>query len=459
MYVMKYTMREYMLSSVADKLGLESKIKDKLREVLASHANYRKFLNPYGVAEDPAKQPDLGWRGGWAQSEIMYLNFIERVVFTEDFDGALRTAAKMGKDVADVMTYDSFASQFGQIMETAKKEKEDVRMAEAAQSGAAAPAAEANQAQGGGQPAAAGGSEGGEGGAAMRLQVEAQRLVHSNVTLFIEPESQTELKNAIMSSNAGKCQGTDGQECPGAHSPPSTRVARQRWLARVARVVSDQCYAGRPVRYVVVVYDYKQAGESKTNPAIRIAPLRDSRCVKCVLATIEARRTTTGGQTSKLVQGDLYFLFDSSCPGNWSKLRAGFVDEEGQPLAKCERKLTLVYSEQGAARRRAYVHGTGSVKQQEGLLMITRHKVKVPRRKRLHFDGTSAGDTFVNIPAVAPDDEWALTLGKKKLLYGPHRVDVGGRGPDSSSDEVDDADAAAAAGDVVEQPPTKAPCS
>ena len=71
----------------------------------------------------------------------------------------------------------------------------------------------------------------------MRLQVEAQRLVHSNVTLFIEPESQTELKNAIMSSNAGKCQGTDGQECPGARLPPFTRVARQRWLARVARIV------------------------------------------------------------------------------------------------------------------------------------------------------------------------------------------------------------------------------
>ena len=91
--------------------------------------------------------------------------------------------------------------------------------------------------------------------------------------------------------------------------------------------------------------------------------------------------------------------------------------------------------------------------------MITRHKVKVPRRKRLHFDGTSAGDTFVNIPAVAPDDEWALTLGKKRLLYGPHRVDVGGRGPDSSSAGVDDTDADAAGGDVVEQPPTKAPCS
>ena len=83
-------------------------------------------------------------------------------------------------------------------------------------------------------------------------------------------------------------------------------------------------------------------------------------------------------------------------------------------MAKCERKLTLVYSEEGAARRRAHVRGTGSVKQQEGLLMITRHKVKVPRRKRLHFDGTSAGDTFVNIPAVAPDEQWDLTLGKKK---------------------------------------------
>ena len=187
---------------------------------------------------------------------------------------------------------------------------------------------------------------------------------------------------------------------------------------------------GRPARYVVVVYDYKQAGESKTNPAIRIAPLRDTRCTKCLMATIEARRTTTGSQTSKLVQGDLYFLFDGSRPGNWSKLRAGFVDEEGQPLAKCERKLTLVYSEEGAAKRRAYVRGRGSVKQQEGLLMMTRHKVKVPRRKRLHFDGTSAGDTFVDIPAVAPDEQWNLTrMRRRNCSTGPTASTLAAGGP------------------------------
>lgn len=457
-YIMKFRMLEYMNTSLADQLGLPSEVKEKLREVLGSHESYRKCLSPIGVASDPGLQPDLKWRSGWARSSIMYLSFVERVVYSEDYDASLRTATKMGKGVQDILAYESFANKWGQLQEVARKEKADEKKDDGATAagGPAGPGA-GDQPRAAGEPGAGGqAATDGEGGNDdMRLLVEAQRIVHSNITLFVEPESQTELKSAIVSSTAGKRMGKDGSECPRA-SRVRGHARRTRWwfhphasrvagCARRALLLHPQAFEAR---YVLVVYDYKQASESKTNPQTRIAPLRDARCLNSIVATIDARRTVAGSAVTHLVPGDLYCVFDGSRPGNVNKLRLGFVDEEGQALPKFERKLMLIYSEDCAAKRRAVVRGTGSVKQQEGLLLLSRHKVKVPRRKRKHFDGTSAGDTFVNIPAVGPDEEWRLPLGIKKLLYAQYRVEVGGKGPDSGSEE------SAASGD--DEPPAKA---
>ena len=418
LYIMKNRMIESLLSAQLDVYGFPSQVKEKMREVLASHASYRKFLNPVAdpddarracedarracgdVADDDGPKPvaDLTWRGNWSRNAIMYLSFVERCCYGEDFDSTLRTASKMGKSPMDVLQYDSFAGALAEVQQMHSKEQEDQRKLAAglAPEGAAAvvpaaqPGAEEGAAVGGGAASAA----------EQRLQLEAERIVNSNVTLLIEPDSQMELKSAIMSSNAGKVEGRDGTE------------------------------------YVVIVYDYKQAAESKTTPSTRIAPLRETRATKCIVATIDARRTTLRHTSMGLVPGDMYYMFDGTRSGNMTKLKAGFVTESGDAIPKAERKLVLVYAEEGAARRRQLVRGTGSVKQQEGLMLISRIKPKMSRRRRLHFEGTSAGDAIMNIPA--PDDEWQLTVAVKRLLYAHYRVDVGGKEGSDDDDDEDD---------------------
>jgi len=285
-----------------------------------------------------------------------------------------------------------------QKQEEDAQRKLDVAAAMSEEAGAADTAAASSSTA----PAAANGGEAvaAETAAEQRLQVEAERIVSSKVTLLVEPDSQTELKTAIMASAAGKVEGRDGSD------------------------------------YVIVIYDYKQATESKTSPATRRAPLKDARATKCILATVDARRTTMGQTSIGILPGDMYVLFDGTRGGNINKLKSGFVNESGEVLQKSERKLVLVYAEDGAARRRQLVRGTGSVKQQEGVLLITKHKPKMNRRKRLHFEGTSAGDAIVNIPA--PEDEWMLPTMKKRNLYAHYRVEVGGK--DGSDDDDDDED-------------------
>ena len=47
LFMMKYKMLEFLLSTHLDLLGLPSHVKEKMREVLANHISCRKFLNPH----------------------------------------------------------------------------------------------------------------------------------------------------------------------------------------------------------------------------------------------------------------------------------------------------------------------------------------------------------------------------------------------------------------------------
>jgi len=427
LYVTKLRLLEFFLGNQMDVMNIPSNVREKIREVLASHKNYRELLSPFhkdapgalhehaqrasvdgsDATEQMSSRPDLSWRANWPRSCIMYLSLVERCCFNEEFDATLRTACKMGKSAADIIQYDSFAAAIQQIQETQKKEADQEKERDAAKQTGKLPE-EPNNAQDASDPRGTASSNAeGIQPAEQRLQLEAERIVSSNVTLLVEPDNQTAIKAAIMSSNAGKIEGRDGSE------------------------------------YVIIIYDYKQACESKTSPSTRVAPFQQARASKCIMAAIDARRTSKGFPTVSVQPGDMYFLFDGTRSGNMGKLRATFMGEDGA-MPKAERRLTLVYGEEAAARRRTLIRGTGSVKQQEGVLIVTRFKPKMVRRKRLHFDGTSAGDAICNIPG--PDNDWCLAVSNKRKLYGEYRVEVGGK---DGSDDDDDED------EEQDEPPSK----
>lgn len=202
----------------------------------------------------------------------------------------------------------------------------------------------------------------------------------------------------------------------------------------------------------MVVYDVKQASESKTAPHLRIAPLREARLRKLICATMDARRQSAGVETPQLLPGDMYFLFDGKRPKNAYRFKGAFVGEGEQEvqLPRKDRELQLIFTERGLTERK-YLNrrGAASIKQSERVHMITKHRPKLPTRKRRHFAGTNLGDTITEIPVLAHEEMWRLPLEKKRRLYDKYRVDVGGkdRSSSDSADELaaeDDDDAAAA---------------
>ena len=75
-------------------------------------------------------------------------------------------------------------------------------------------------------------------------------------------------------------------------------------------------------RYVLIIYDHKQASEGLTRPDLRRPPLNISRMKKCVGAAIEARREAMNVDAAGIIPGDLYFLADGSKPRLTTKFRA-----------------------------------------------------------------------------------------------------------------------------------------
>jgi hypothetical protein len=470
--MLKHKMLKYCMGALADKLELPGDMRDQMHCVLQSHGKYRECLHP---REETAKLPDLTWRAGWPRSAIMFLSFVEGLVYGEDYDAALRIAVRSSKAPIDVMEYDSISSKWADILETRKKEREakDGSPAAAAGDGDTAAGQSRMRDEDGraSATAAAGADAAGDEGATDKLQQEAERTVNSNILLVVEPESQTELKQKIMSSYFGKIAGTEHKECP---LPPvlvacnfavSLNPSLYFGLGVPSNVPCLSHHASRRYsrlptkRYVVVVYDVKQASESKTAPHLRVAPLRDVRLRKLICATIDARRQAAAVETLQLMPGDMYFLFDGKRPKNAYKLKGAFVGEgEGETmLQKKDRELQLIYTEKGLAERK-YINrrGAASIKQSERVHMITKHRPKLPTRRRRHFPGTNLGDTITEIPVLGHDEMWRLPLDKKRRLYDKYRVDVGGK-DGSSSDSGDDA--AAAADDDDDGAAAKAPNS
>lgn len=99
--------------------------------------------------------------------------------------------------------------------------------------------------------------------------------------------------------------------------------------------------------------------------------------------------------------------------------------------------MQLIFAEKGLAERK-YINrrGAASIKQSERVHMITRHRPKLPTRKRRHFPGSNLGDTITEIPVLSHEEMWRLPLEKKRRLYDKYRVDVGGKESSSDSDEA-----------------------
>ena len=71
-------------------------------------------------------------------------------------------------------------------------------------------------------------------------------------------------------------------------------------------------------------------------------------------------------------------------------------------------------------------------------LFFFNHGIQSPQKKlvgRINYTGTNRGDVIYGVKMPSFDSIWRMTVGEKKLLFGKHRVPVGGQAPEGTEPE------------------------
>jgi hypothetical protein len=198
---------------------------------------------------------------------------------------------------------------------------------------------------------------------------------------------------------------------------------------------------------ILILFDVKQSAEPTAQPHIRIAPLKEQRLKTLVVGVMNARCEAAGKPSPNLIPGDLYMMPDGGRSIS-SKFRSLFVDEQTKTKFAAARQLNVCRSEDGlTSRRRLARH---FVKQMETFHLYSAAKLRMPKKKKKFFSGTSLGDSLVEVPVLKEEELWATDKATKKAIYSSKNfIPVGGRAGSESEDDDDDED------DEPHEPPAK----
>ena len=212
----------------------------------------------------------------------------------------------------------------------------------------------------------------------------------------------------------------------------SGRAKLLLYCAPIMRVRAP--YHHHPARFVLIIYDCKQACEAKTAPHQCTPPLQLARMNRAIGATIDARAKAAGLERTALVPGDMYVLFDGGKVGNDSKMRAAFRNPDGSVLAPISSQTLHLRHWDSVlnANGRGYTkRGAGSLRHGEQCLFVAHSLPMTSRTKNINNYGHAMVmlDSFVECM-------WKLPLARKRDLLGKYRVD--GRPTFSEAEDDDD---------------------
>jgi hypothetical protein len=91
--------------------------------------------------------------------------------------------------------------------------------------------------------------------------------------------------------------------------------------------------------------------------------------------------------------------------------------------------------------RRKLTRGTASLRQSEGMHIITSGLLTLPERISKHYSGTNKGTMLGPITLSKLEEEWSATVKEKRAIYGKRcRIAVGGKSPEGAVGKRTDTD-------------------
>ena len=188
--------------------------------------------------------------------------------------------------------------------------------------------------------------------------------------------------------------------------------------------------SGNAGQRMLIVYDVKQHGESKSRPQYRPPPLQKKHMRRMIGAILKVR-----GERKTILHHDTFLIMDACVHGNHNDIISSFLNEEGKVLTKKVRPIYMHYDEAGMSDRRE--RSKGALDVVEFMYHITQEAVVYKEAKHLHTKCSVRSNSLGPLAVPPLEDLWSLTFGQKKKLYGDMWVDPGGKFPPDDDDGDD----------------------
>ncbi|MCP4244942.1 MAG: hypothetical protein GY772_30750 [bacterium] len=396
---LKRNLASYLNFVWKEALPFTQPVKDVLRELLSSHEAYRKLF----------LRGDLTWLGLLPTGGQRGVRLVAALIYKTDHDVALKQALRESCSTEDTMGKGEIAELVQELIN--QLQEENGKGAIQAFGGVSPNDAEIidleaqDQEEGGHEivvaDAVAGRSppkllaelkrkqtEGAlhhrENDDALRTFIAwAETYVNEQVCFFSDSGSEEALADKISASPVGKHTATDG-----------TTLA--------------------------IVLDVAQMGEAVSRPQYRPPPCKRELVKKLIGAVLRAR-----GGKENILENDVYLLLDAMRHGNEAELLSGFRTKDDKAMVK-EKTTTFIHHEWESLKARRDLT-RGRVQQVEMLHAVSQKVLNLPGRPRLHYAGSTMGNSMAPVSLPDLDSVWNATFAEKKILYGDRRMLVGGQ--------------------------------
>ncbi len=374
-------------------------------------------MSTWKTYADECKARDKHWRSGHTPAEVAWLALLEDVVFGKLYDHCLRSQVKQGSK--DMLEAPSIQEALGAIKEKIKPDED-----------ANGDGCDDDQPSTNNQ-----GQQEDEGGTGVTFTLaftensgdNKSKTKETKVLLNSLPEEKRDIVDSIVRQTRQQIQAQivllDGSD---------PRMLQELQATALGRMIGERDTSSRKEsKYVGIVFDVKNYGEACHRPQLRVPPFR-SENYRTIMDIAGQRKANTDSTT--IMDGDVYFIFDGGKTGNGGDLLKPFF---GKP--KSVKQFTIIKDEESVTARLGRIAGVGNAGLTETLYAVSAEPLACTPRAYKMFKGTSAGSVMgpVVMPAWSPDACWHMAYSTKKDIFThANLIPVGGQAEDPTNGDM-----------------------
>ena len=115
--IAKMGLREHLLNTVLDAHMWDERAKPKFRAILSSHKSYRGMYAPLD-----GSTLDSTWMTGWGAATKSLWDFMEKLLYTQEYDGCIKLGLKARKTVPELLESGTIKAMLSESIDAIQKE-------------------------------------------------------------------------------------------------------------------------------------------------------------------------------------------------------------------------------------------------------------------------------------------------------------------------------------------------